>query len=101
MLPLGELHVKHAEQRGIWVPTQHLLWDQNQGTIVYLCNFGTDRIENVSSNSSSNVASRGRRFDRVQNISLLLFRVITKQCLMFTEMLLSNESAYCNAVHIH
>jgi hypothetical protein len=20
--------VKHTEQRGIWVPTQHLLWDQ-------------------------------------------------------------------------
>jgi hypothetical protein len=28
MLPLGGLHVKHAVQRGIWVPTQHLLWDQ-------------------------------------------------------------------------
>jgi hypothetical protein len=23
MLPLGGLHVKHAVQRGIWVPTQH------------------------------------------------------------------------------
>jgi hypothetical protein len=27
MLPLGGLHVK---QRGIWVPTQHLLWDQGK-----------------------------------------------------------------------
>jgi hypothetical protein len=25
MLPFGVLHVKHAVQRGIWVPTQHLL----------------------------------------------------------------------------
>jgi hypothetical protein len=24
MLPMGGLHVKHAVQRGIWVPTQHL-----------------------------------------------------------------------------
>jgi hypothetical protein len=29
-LPLGGLHVKHTEQRGIWVPTQHLLWDQGK-----------------------------------------------------------------------
>jgi hypothetical protein len=28
MLPLGELHVKHALQHGISVPTHHLLWDQ-------------------------------------------------------------------------
>jgi hypothetical protein len=24
--------VKHTEQRGIWVPTQHLLWDQGKPT---------------------------------------------------------------------
>jgi hypothetical protein len=24
------LYVKHAVQRGIWVPTQHLLWDQEK-----------------------------------------------------------------------
>jgi hypothetical protein len=30
MLPLGWLHVKHAVQRGIWVPTQHLLWDKGK-----------------------------------------------------------------------
>jgi hypothetical protein len=27
LLALGGLHVKHAVQRGIWVPTQHLFWD--------------------------------------------------------------------------
>jgi hypothetical protein len=27
---LGGLHEKHAVQRGIWVPTQHLLWDQGK-----------------------------------------------------------------------
>jgi hypothetical protein len=27
-LIFGGLHEKHAVQRGIWVPTQHLLWDQ-------------------------------------------------------------------------
>jgi hypothetical protein len=26
-LNLRGLHGKHAVQRGIWVPTQHLLWD--------------------------------------------------------------------------
>jgi hypothetical protein len=30
MLPLGGLHGKHAVQLGIWVPTQHLLWDQGK-----------------------------------------------------------------------
>jgi hypothetical protein len=30
MLPLGGLHGKHAVQRGIWVPTHHLLWDQGK-----------------------------------------------------------------------
>jgi hypothetical protein len=30
VLPLGGLHVKHAVQRGVWVPTQHLLWDQGK-----------------------------------------------------------------------
>jgi hypothetical protein len=29
-LPLGGLYVKHTEQRGISVPTQHLLWDQGK-----------------------------------------------------------------------
>jgi hypothetical protein len=27
---LEELHRKHEVQRGIWVPTQHLLWDQGK-----------------------------------------------------------------------
>jgi hypothetical protein len=30
MLPLGGLHVKHAVQCGIWVATQHFLWDQGK-----------------------------------------------------------------------
>jgi hypothetical protein len=30
VLPLGRLHGKHAVQRGIWVPTQHLLWDKGK-----------------------------------------------------------------------
>jgi hypothetical protein len=29
-LIFGGLHVQHAVQRGIWVPTQHLLWDQGK-----------------------------------------------------------------------
>jgi hypothetical protein len=29
-LQFGGLHEKHALQRGIWVPTQHLLWDQGK-----------------------------------------------------------------------
>jgi hypothetical protein len=30
MLALRGLHVKHTVQRGIWVPTQHLLWDKGK-----------------------------------------------------------------------
>jgi hypothetical protein len=30
MLPLGGLNAKHTVQRGIWVPTQHLFWDQRK-----------------------------------------------------------------------
>jgi hypothetical protein len=30
VLPMGGLHVKHAVQRGIWVPTKHLLWDHEK-----------------------------------------------------------------------
>jgi hypothetical protein len=30
MLPFAGLHVKHAVQRGIWVPTQHLLCGQGK-----------------------------------------------------------------------
>jgi hypothetical protein len=30
VLPLPGLHEKHAVQRGIWVPTQHPLWDQGK-----------------------------------------------------------------------
>jgi hypothetical protein len=29
-LIFGGLHEKHAVQRGIWVPAQHLLWDQTK-----------------------------------------------------------------------
>jgi hypothetical protein len=29
-LIFGGLHAKHAVQRGIWVPTQHSLWDQGK-----------------------------------------------------------------------
>jgi hypothetical protein len=29
-LIFGGLHEKHAVQRGIWVPTQHLLWDRGK-----------------------------------------------------------------------
>jgi hypothetical protein len=29
-LIFGGLHEKHAVQRGIWVPTQHFLWDQGK-----------------------------------------------------------------------
>jgi hypothetical protein len=31
-LIFGGLHEKHAVQRGIWVPTQHLLLDQGKPT---------------------------------------------------------------------
>jgi hypothetical protein len=47
MLPLGGLHVKHVVQRGIWVPTQHLLWDQgdSQKTLLELADHRTFRMQ--------------------------------------------------------
>jgi hypothetical protein len=37
-LPLGKLHVKHTVWHGIWVPTKHLVWDQEkpQETLIEL-----------------------------------------------------------------
>jgi hypothetical protein len=47
MLPLGELHAKHAVQCGIWVPTQHLLWDQRKPweTLIGLAGRRTFRMQ--------------------------------------------------------
>jgi hypothetical protein len=47
MLPLGVLHAKHAVQLGIWVPTQHLLWDHGilQKTMNELAGRRTFRIQ--------------------------------------------------------
>jgi hypothetical protein len=47
MLPLGGMHVKHAVQRGIWVPTQHLVWDQEEPrkTLIELAGRRTFRME--------------------------------------------------------
>jgi hypothetical protein len=36
MLPLGGLLGQLVVQRGIWVPTQHLLWDQPRKTLIEL-----------------------------------------------------------------
>jgi hypothetical protein len=43
----GRLHEKHAVQRGIWVPTQHLLWDQGQPrkTLIELAGRRTFRMQ--------------------------------------------------------
>jgi hypothetical protein len=45
--PLGRLHVKHAVQLGIWVPTQHLLWDQGKPwkTLIELSGRRTFRMQ--------------------------------------------------------
>jgi hypothetical protein len=47
MLPLGGLHVKHVVQCGIWVPTEHLLWDQGkpQKTLIELAGHRTFRMQ--------------------------------------------------------
>jgi hypothetical protein len=39
--------VKHTEQRGIWVPTQHLLWDQGKPrkTLIELVGRRTFRMQ--------------------------------------------------------
>jgi hypothetical protein len=41
MLPWGGLHVKPAVQRGVWVPTQHLLyslsfWSSSESTVQFV-----------------------------------------------------------------
>jgi hypothetical protein len=48
MLTLGGLHERHAVQRGIWVPTQHLLWDRGKPrkTLVELVEAGA-RLNNT------------------------------------------------------
>jgi hypothetical protein len=47
MLPLGGMHVKHAVQREIWVPTQHFLWGQGNPwkTLTELAGRRTFRIQ--------------------------------------------------------
>jgi hypothetical protein len=44
---LGGLHGKHAVQRGIWVSTQHLLWDQGKPrkTLIELAGRRTFRMQ--------------------------------------------------------
>jgi hypothetical protein len=45
-LIFGGLHENHAVQRGIWVPTQHLLWDQGKPrkTLIELATFRGVRV---------------------------------------------------------
>jgi hypothetical protein len=47
MLPLGGLYVKNGVQRGIWVPTQHLLRDQRKlwKTLIELAGRRTFRMQ--------------------------------------------------------
>jgi hypothetical protein len=54
LLPLGGLHVKYAVQRGIWVPTQHLVWDQGKPrkTFIELAGRGTSGCKLTSSQQS-------------------------------------------------
>jgi hypothetical protein len=49
------LHGKHAVKRGIWVPTQHLLWDQGKPrkTLIELAGRRTFRMQLTSSQQSS------------------------------------------------
>jgi hypothetical protein len=46
-LIFGGLHEKHAVQRGIWVPTQHSLWDQGKPreTLIELAGRRTFRMQ--------------------------------------------------------
>jgi hypothetical protein len=53
-LIFGRLHEKHAVQRGIWVPTQHLLWDQGtpRKTLIELAVAGPSGCKLTSSQQS-------------------------------------------------
>jgi hypothetical protein len=46
-LIFGELHEKHAVQRGIWVQTQHSFWDQEKPwkTLIELAGRRTFRMQ--------------------------------------------------------
>jgi hypothetical protein len=48
-LIFGGLHEKHAVQRGIWVPTQHSLWDQGKPrkTLIELAFWTLSIVNNV------------------------------------------------------
>jgi hypothetical protein len=47
MLSLGALHVKYAVQRAVWVPTQHLLWDEGKSrkTLIEVASRRTFRMQ--------------------------------------------------------
>jgi hypothetical protein len=53
-LIFGGLHEKHAVQREIWVPTQHLLWDQGKPrkTLIELAGRRTFWMQLTSSQQS-------------------------------------------------
>jgi hypothetical protein len=55
MLALGELHVKYVAQHGIWIPTQHLLWNQGKPrkTLIELTGRRIFRMQLTSSQQSS------------------------------------------------
>jgi hypothetical protein len=71
MLPLGGLHVKHAVQRGIWVPTQDLLCCSS------LYSHGKSHTENVS----------------------YLFACSLLYCRLFIQLLLSNDCFSGTTIH--
>jgi hypothetical protein len=59
LLPLGRLHVKHAVQREIWVPTQHLLWDQGKARKTSIKPIWTFGIQLWGTSSTSNITDFG------------------------------------------
>jgi hypothetical protein len=53
-LIFGGLHEKHAVPRGIWVPTQHSLWDQGKPrkSLIELAGRRTFRMQMTTSQQS-------------------------------------------------
>jgi hypothetical protein len=93
---MGGLHGKHAVQRGIWVPTQHLLCDQGnpRKTLIELVDRRTFQMQLTSSQQSSIKSAN----PNISPYSLLLYFSF----LFFIFFIfLSFTTSYYNYLYVH
>jgi hypothetical protein len=66
MLPLRGLHGKHSAQHGIWVPTEHLFWDQ--GKPLSSCPVSGTSGCNLTSSHPSGIKSANPNFSSLSEL---------------------------------